>query len=216
MRLGYELLELLFPRKCVLCGRILHRAETDLCRSCREQTPDCQLRGRSLPHIQDLTAVWYYEDEVRRSLIRYKFYNKRSYAEVYGRFLAMKILQELEPPELITWVPVSARRRRKRGYDQVELLARAVSRETGIPSQRLLRKVRHNQPQSSLKTAAQRRANVLGAYCSQGDPAGRRILLLDDILTTGATASECARVLRTAGAGEVLFAAVAAGRNHDK
>ena len=216
MRAAEFLLELLFPRKCILCGKILHREETDLCTACRRETERYAPAGRKLPRIRTFTALWYYEDTVRKSLIRYKFNNVRSYADGYGRMLGMKILEDLEQPDLLTWIPVSARRKRRRGYDQVELIARAVSRETGIPCSRLLRKIRDNRAQSSLEKAEQRRANVLGAYRAAEGVAGKKILLLDDILTTGATASECARVLLTAGAKEVTFAAVAAGRNHAK
>ena len=106
-------------------------------------------------------------------------------------------------------------RRLSRGYDQVELLADAVAEEMGTVSIRTLRKIRNTPPQSRLKDAARRRANVLGAYISVNPEAirGKRILLLDDIITSGATASECARVLLTAGAKEVYCAALAAA-NH--
>ena len=120
--------------------------------------------------------------------------------------------------DLLTWVPVSARRRFCRGYDQVGLLARALGRELGIKPQRTLRKVRHTPAQSTLSGAEQRKANVLGAYRVVNPRAlqGKRVLLLDDIITTGATLSECARTLEAAGAARVLGASVAAGRNRTK
>ncbi len=214
----HRLLDLIYPRKCVLCREILHKEETDLCKRCRLETPRYYCFGRKLPRIADFTAVWYYEDQVRESLIRYKFGNVRSYASAYGRFAAMRIMEDLGPADIITWVPVSARRKWQRGYDQVELIAKVVGLELGIPCEPLLKKVRHNRPQSSLEKAEQRRANVLGVYqpLQIERIRGRRILLIDDILTTGATASECARVLLTAGAKEIIFAAVAAGRNQNE
>ena len=127
----------------------------------------------------------------------------------------MKLLQtHPEGLDVLTWVPVSRLRKVSRGYDQVELLARAVGAELGMEPVRLLKKIRHNRPQSGISDAAQRRANVLGAYqmVPGQDISGKRILLLDDILTTGATAGEAARVLLTAGAKEVHCAAVAAAR----
>ena len=115
---------------------------------------------------------------------------------------------------MLTWVPVSRLRRLRRGYDQVELLAKAVGRELGLSPVPTLKKIRNNRPQSRLKDPAARRANVLGAYRLLEGAAvkGQRVLLLDDILTTGATAGECARVLLSAGAKEVHCAAVAAAR----
>ncbi len=218
MRAVHRLLELIYPRKCVLCGKILHKSETDLCRKCRTETDEYHRFGRKLPRIANFTAVWYYEERVRESLIRYKFGNARSYAQSYGRLAAMRILEDLEPADVITWVPVSTMRKWRRGYDQVELLAKAVARELEMPCMPLLKKFRNNRPQSSLQRAEERRANVLGVYkaINPEEICGKRILLLDDILTTGATASECARVLLTAGAKEVIFAAVAAGRNHNE
>ena len=207
-----RLLEWLFPRKCILCRSILGKEETDLCRRCRTDQPEYPFGRKKVPHISELTAVWIYEGDVRKSIHRYKFSGARHYAESYGRLLAMRISRDLPQADVITWVPISARRRRSRGYDQVELLAKAVGPELGLPAEKLLEKFRDNRANSGLKTPAERRANVLGVYKAV-DPAllrGKRVLLLDDIVTTGATASECARVLLTAGAEEVIFAAVAA------
>ena len=206
-----RMLEWLFPRKCVLCRSILPKEETDLCRNCRLDQPEYPYGKKKVTHITDLTAVWMYEGDVRRSIHRYKFNGARHYADAYGRLLAMRILRDLPQADVITWVPISRQRMRKRGYDQVELLAKAVGGELGIPTEKLLEKFRDNRANSGLKTPAERRANVLGVYRAVGQESfrGKRVLLLDDIVTTGATASECARVLLTAGAEEVIFAAVA-------
>ena len=215
MRLYYYLLNLLFPPKCILCGKLLQKDEQDLCRECRIDSPEYPIRKESLQFLDSFTAVWYYEGTVRKSLLRYKFYGARSFADAYGRFLAMKLLQaHPEGFDCLTWIPVSPLRKLRRGYDQVELLAVAVGRELGLRPVPMLKKVRHNRPQSGISDAAKRRANVLGAYRERNREAisGKRILLLDDILTTGATAGEAARVLLTAGAKEIHCAAVAAAR----
>ena len=207
-----RILEWLFPGKCVLCRSILSKEETDLCRSCRLDQPEYPYGKKKVTHVTDLTAVWMYQGHAASSLKRYKFSNARHYAPVYGRLLAMRIARDLPRADLITWVPVSAKRLRQRGYDQVELLAQAVSAELGIPAVKTLEKFRDNQANSGLSDPAERRANVLGVYRPVQPERfrGKRVLLLDDIVTTGATASECARVLLTAGAGEILFGAVAA------
>ena len=211
------ILDLLFPPKCILCGRVLENGELDLCRSCRIDSPECADTQRKLPFLNSCTAVWYYEGSARQSLLRYKFRGTRAYAQGYARLLAMKLL-EAHPDgfDIVTWVPVSFLRKLKRGFDQVELLSQHISAETGIPSVKLIRKIRHNRPQSGIQGDAQRRANVLGAYqvLSPEKVAGKRILLLDDIVTTGATAGEVARVLLTAGAKEVHFGAVAMARRN--
>ena len=215
MRIFGGILNLLFPPRCILCGQLLQKEETDLCRSCRTDAPEFPEEKTKLQFLDSFTAVWYYKENVRRSLLRYKFHGCTGYAAGYGRLLAMKI-QRTHPEgfDLLTWVPVSPMRRLRRGYDQVELLAKAVGKELGMKPVKLLRKVHNNRPQSGILGAAQRRATVLGVYRLTGkaELAGRRVLLLDDILTTGATAGECARMLLTAGAEEVHCAVVAAAR----
>ena len=210
---------LLFPPKCLLCRKVLDDDELDLCHTCRVEAPECPISRKKLPFVDSWVAVWYYEDWVRRSILRYKFYGARSNAHGYGRHLAMKLQHEHpEGFDLLTWVPISTLRRLRRGYDQVELLADAVGKELGLPSVCLLKKIRNNPPQSGITGSAQRRANVLGVYRAAQPELlqGKRILLLDDVITTGATVSECARVLLTAGAKEIHCGAVAAARHQAK
>ena len=216
MKLIYKIIQWLFPPKCVLCRNLLEKEQTDLCHHCRIHAPVAPSTHKKIPHLDRWTAVWYYEDTVRSSIIRFKFHNARSYALAYGRFLSMKLLEEeMTDFDILTWVPVSPLRRLKRGYDQVALLAQAVGRELDTEPMPLLRKIRNAPPQSGISGDAARRANVLGAYRVTDPDALRdkRILLLDDVITTGATASECARVLLTAGAKSVNCAAVA--RRHE-
>lgn len=215
MKLLNGLWDVLFPPKCILCGRLLERGETDLCRECRMEAPEYDGRKSTPQFLDSFLAVWYYEGNVRKSLLRYKFGGARSYASGYGRLLAMRILeQDPEGFDALTWVPTHPLRQLRRGYDQVALLAKAVGRELEIKPVALLKKVRHNPAQSGIHDAARRRANVQGAYrlLPGKSVAGQRILLLDDILTTGATAGEAARVLKAAGAKEVHCVAIAAAR----
>ena len=212
----------LFPRRCMLCRRFLEKNETDLCRSCFQNVPEYpsggQNRGadaKNAAHFLDsFAAVWYYEEDVRRSILRFKFRRAVHLAPKFGRFLAMKLSRQgMEQCDLLTWVPVSRLRRFRRGYDQCQLLAKAAGAELGIPVHRTLRKIRNTPPQSTLSDASMRKANVLGAYRVCGDVRGKTVLLVDDIYTTGATMNECARMLLTAGAKEVHGAALAAVRN---
>jgi len=207
----HRIMSLLFPPKCVLCRKVLSEHETDICHTCRENAPEFSHAKKSIPFVAQWTAVWYYKNNVRSSLLRYKFYNVRSYAPVFGRLLAMKLLQNNMSFDVLTWVPISRRRKLRRGYDQVALIAQEVGKELGIKPIPTLKKTRHVPAQSSIMDPFARRANILSAYRTI-DPErvrNKRILILDDIITTGSTASECAKTLLISGASEVICAAVA-------
>lgn len=213
-----EVFSVLYPDKCVLCEQLLAENETDLCRGCREKVPEYPKGKFKISFVARWTAIWYYKDDVRESLLRYKFLRRQPYGIVYGRLLAMKLLKSgFGDFDVLTWVPISFLRRWKRGFDQSEVLAHSVARELGCQAQPVLRKIRHNRRQSRLRSSAKRRANVLGAYRVRDASRvrGKRILLLDDIITSGATVSECAKTLLAAGAKEVICAAIAAADKQD-
>ena len=213
-----RLFAVLFPPKCILCKKVLKEEETDLCRECRENQPIYGKHKIKLSFLAQWTGLWYYKENVRESILRYKFYGRRNYGCAYGRLLAMKLLQDgWDDVDVLTWIPISRQRRRSRGYDQVEVFAKVLAEELGKELVPVLKKTRNTKPQSTMGDAAHRRANILGAF-EVTDAAlicGKRVLLLDDIITTGATASECARVLLTAGAKEVKLATLAVA-SHEK
>lgn len=212
------LLDLIFPPKCVFCKKLLRRGEDGVCARCLEELPRCVgPEAEQTPEFISLCAspLWY-QDEVRESFHRYKFKGSRGYAKVYGRLMAQCVRDHLAGRyDLITWVPLSEQRRKSRGYDQAMLLAEAAALELGDVAAETLTKVRDNGAQSGLgKDDSARRANVLGAY-RPTDPeliAGQRVLLMDDVVTTGSTLSECARTLRTAGAADVVCVTLARAR----
>ena len=214
-----RLLELIYPRKCVFCMRLLAREETDLCMQCRTRLPYCAGKQRSIPYSAGSAAVFYYEDDVREAVLRYKFGGQMQYAHAFGRLVAMQVREHLPEFDLICHVPVSRARRRERGYDQAECLARAVGAELGMRPRRILIKKRNNPAQSGIPTPEQRRANVLGVYEVRDHAAvqGKKILLIDDVTTTGATLSECCRTLLDAGAAQIFCAVLAqAHRNEEQ
>ena len=207
------MLRLLFPPKCVLCRRLLKPEETDLCHDCRKDTPEFKKSKSKIPFVAQWTALWYYKGNVRKSILRYKFSRVQSYCVTYARLLALKIQQaQMTEVDAITWVPVSTLRRFKRGFDQSQLLANALGAELNCPVISTLKKVRNNPPQSGIQEKAARRANVMGVYRVRNPECIRdkSLLLIDDVVTSGSTASECARILLTAGAREISLAAVAA------
>lgn len=212
----HRFIELLFPRKCVLCRTVLSNSETDLCRNCRIHAPEYTNAKNSISFVAGWTTVWYYKSTVRNSLLRYKFYNNRHYAAAYGRLLAMRILSDIPSDiDILTWVPISRKKKFRRGYDQVQLLAEEVGKQLGMQPIPLIKKIKNTKTQSTIREQAARRANVLGVYQVKSPEMVRnkKILLLDDIITTGATISECAKTLMLSGAENVYCATIAASNN---
>lgn len=208
-----RLAELFFVPKCVFCGRVLDSG--GLCDECRERLPWLSGTFRGVEFASKCVAPLRYEGLVRESLLRFKFSGKESYARQYGLFIAEAAEREVPGEyDIVTWVPVSGRRLRKRGFDQARLIAEETAKALGAECEALLEKRRDTPAQSRLDTPEERRANVSGAYAARKPEKtrGRRVLLIDDIITTGATASECARVLLMAGSEDVICAALASAR----
>ncbi len=207
-----RLLDLVYPRRCVFCRRILEREPGFVCDDCLTHLPPApEITGRG-EFYQAAVGACSYVGSVREAVIRFKFSGASFCAEPFGALLADAVRGKLDGAfDLITFVPISRLRRRGRGYDQAELLAQTVGSALGMPVVRTAVKVRHTGRQSRLSTAAARRANVQNAYRAFRPEqwAGKRLLLIDDILTTGATVSEVSRVLLSAGAKAVVCGAFA-------
>lgn len=207
-----KLLDLLYPPRCVLCGELLPNSEAPICDFCSRWLFRCQMLYRRSKHFSLCVSPLPYEEPLRHSIHQFKFYGKRYYAKTYGPWLAAAIAQESLPYDVITWVPVSRQRYHQRGYDQAEWLAEAAAKELGVTVQRCLKKIHHNPAQSHITDREARAANVKGVYepVHPNRWSGKRILLIDDIITTGATLEECSRVLLKAGAAMVHCATLAA------
>lgn len=202
---------LIYPRRCVFCGEFLDKnSNEDICAVCVDKLPwtknKCKSKGE---FFSECLSPLYYEGSAGEALRRFKFMGKSSYARLMGKLIADCVKENGKGGyEVIAWVPISARRMRKRGYCQAKLLAREAAKMLDIPCARLLRKRRHTPPQSTLSGLAARKANVSGAFRAVGKSgiAGRSVLLIDDVITTGATLSECTRILLMAGARNVSCA----------
>ena len=211
-----KLLDLLFPPRCPFCRAILKDHETLLCGRCRKELPwTCgAAQKQSFRHVESCVSPLYYEGDVRRSLLRYKFGGLSVYAPKYAELMCGCIEGIGLSFDLISWAPLGRKRLRKRGYDQAKLLACELSERLEKPCAQLLIKTKDNPPQSGTGSAEKRRANVSGVY-RVTEPSlvkDRRILLVDDIVTTGATIGECARVLKAAGAESVCAATLSRSR----
>lgn len=215
-RLGESIIEWIFPTKCAFCHRLMDSREQLVCPRCRKSLP--YARGaaaeQKLPYIDKCVSPFYYDGSVRDSLLRYKFGGLSFYCEVYADFLLNTIDERAVSCDIITWVPLSRKRLRKRGYDQARLLAESTAKKMGVRCVRLLEKTRNVKAQSLTGSAEARRKNIAGAYAAASAELirGKRILIFDDIVTTGSTLAECAKVLKSCGAASVTAAAVARKR----
>ncbi len=212
-RIFHRCLDLLYPPKCVFCDTLLQQGEEYFCRACGEKVPMAEDGKvcRTGTYFDRCAAPLYYDGMVRDSFLDYKFHEKTWRAATYAAFLEPYVRKEFPELDLVTWVPLGRRSQKDRGFDQSELLARELAKRLELPCEKILEKVRDTQQQSRLQMPEERRANVLGAYAlKQGvSVRGRRILVVDDVITTGSTIDECCRVLCTAGAAEIHCVALA-------
>lgn len=215
MKLAEWLLNLIYPPKCVFCAKLLQKDETDICASCRKELPKVNNTLRRGAHYETCHAAYFYESHVAQSILRFKFAGRSHYADAYGRELAMLILRERIDFDVLSWVPISDKRAKKRGYRQSKLMAQAIAKELGIKAEQTLKKIKDNPAQSSLKNPKDRKGNVADVYRAVSPEKfdQQRVLLVDDVVTSGATLSECARILKKAGAKSVVCITLAATRN---
>nr|WP_325237989.1 phosphoribosyltransferase family protein [uncultured Oscillibacter sp.] len=217
MKLTDALLDLLFPPKCPFCGRV--RDTLSICPDCEKALPWTD-EGRGLRELRGgflCAAPLWYEGSVREAVRRFKFQGGVTAAGPLGELIARTAAERFSGEfDVVSWVPVSARRLRKRGYDQSLLLAEAACRLWGVEPERLLCKVRDNPAQSGLESAGERWSNTRDVYAAAGTPAGKRVLLLDDVCSTGATLVSAAETLRAAGAASVVCTAAAFPRPEEE
>ena len=199
--------EILYVRepRCMRCGKPLKRETEEYCPDCREH-PSCIRQGRS---------VWLHRGKVPGAIYRFKYHNRRRYGKVFASEMMRCCGDELKRWRigLIIPVPLHPSRKRKRGFNQAEILAAVLSEQTGIPVRKdVLFRIKKTKPQKTLDPG-ERRDNLKGAFAVSGrwKPC-RNVLLIDDIYTTGSTIERCAGMLKKAGAENVWFLTISIGQ----
>ena len=206
--LGKTALDFCLPRKCLFCRSELAE-DVPLCPACQKALPVTGERAdRKGVHFGRCLSPLYYTSGLRDSFHRYKFGGHWHYSRIFARWM-WECLEKEEPDflrfDLVTWTPLSLPRALKRGYDQSRRLAQGVARRSGLPLVPTLEKTRNNPPQSGTAGPKERRKNTAGVYRLKPGASVRdkRILLVDDIITTGSTLEEASRILQEAGAAEI-------------
>lgn len=197
--------ELLFPEipVCAACGREIR--EGMFCAACKRGVERAKILQAERLNGLPLFACYRYKEGVRGMLLKFKMRGEPWLAGEIGRQMAEFLISRGERVDLVTFVPLSKRRELLRGYNQAELLARAIGERMGAVVLPLLTRVRKTKVQSRL-SAEQRAKNLAGAFGMLPEAeelSGSRVLLVDDIATTGTTLVECAKPLRAAGASVV-------------
>ena len=226
---------LIFPDECRLCGDPLREvSRIPVCRTCllkpepltaeyfcvqcrapfRSSFPldeqgRCGLCRRGVRGFDAAFSYGFYEDALRELIHLFKYGRVQTLAKPLGRLLSVALPRE-QSFDVIVPMPLHWRKRWQRGFNQSQLLASEIGRRANIPVKNALRRIRPTATQAGL-TNAKRRQNVSGAFrASKGSALdGQRVLLVDDVMTTGATAASCARALKIAGARQVTLLTLA-------
>jgi len=212
-------LDLLFPKKCIGCGK-----EGQLiCNTCRLQLPRiappvCPLCGRPQSSgvlcpgcvswkasIDGIRSPFRFEGLARQAVYQLKYRNLRTIGAPLAAMLYDYRLDNTFAADVLVPVPLHPKRLRERGYNQSAVLAKELSRLSGLPVESgCLVRAKHTLPQARTQTVEERRSNVIEAYtCTVGTARGKKVLLIDDVSTSGATLDACAAVLKLSGAESV-------------
>lgn len=229
---GEKLLNLLYPRCCPVCHRILKDQRQMVCPECANRPrlvrePRCMKCGRPVKTEEEYCpqcasgerkftcgrSIYLYDGLMKASVLKYKYFGRREYGDFYSAAMCHYARKEILrwKPDVIVPIPLHKRKKRLRGFNQSEYLAVRIGRAFGIPvSTEILLKVKNTGSQKKLD-AARRRRNLQRAFAVTEPLEGLSILLIDDVFTTGSTMDAAAGILRRAGAEKVYFLTLCTG-----
>ena len=226
-------MNIVYPRKCAVCNRILadqnslccpecsrvfRTVDTDYCLKCgkpvkpeEEYCTDCRGRHRNFDRGR---SVFVYDDRMRRSLVRYKYYGNREYGRYFAREICSHLQGEIRRwnPDLILPVPLTPAKLRMRGFNQAEDLAEKIGDIMKIPVGAGVLCKSHDTKSQKKLDAKERRRNLKDAFEVTQPLNGLGILVIDDVYTTGSTMEAVSECLRKAGGAAVYFVTLATGQ----
>ena len=228
-----KFLDLFFPPRCAICDTVLTTGSGHICDKCRTKlrpikAPTCFKCGKEVlrddieycadcrSHPGAFTAgkgIFLYDDRMKASMMKYKYSGCREYGRFFGRAMCVYGADSIRKwkPDLVVPVPMTQAKLRQRGFNQAGDLAKTVAVAMKLPLDTgLVRKIRHTDAQKE-QDAAGRRRNLKGAFEITRRIEGKRILVIDDVYTTGSTMDEIAGCLKKSGAGAVFFLTLCSG-----
>lgn len=205
-----EILDIIFPPVCGVCGRI---DKNSLCKKCEIQLKKQAVFGTDSykkdydKYFYEHLYIFMYSGIIRSLMLDYKFNDNSYLYKTFANFLLKneKLVENIKRYDIIVPVPLNKQRKMKRGYNQSELIARKISNSTNIKLNKYcLKKVTNTTAQSTL-SKQERLNNVEGAYIitKNKDLKQKKVLIFDDIFTTGSTVNECSKLIKQAGATRV-------------
>lgn len=222
-KIAENILEIFFPSRCAICDRLgyavcpdcgkkIVKVESQVCPGCNKISKKgvfC-VRCRRETDLNSLISVGYLKDPILKEIIHvYKYEKISSLAPFLSELLISEVKRHNLNYDFIFFAPLNKKRRSWRGFNQAELLAKSLAKELELEVG-ILEKVKDTKTQVGL-TKKERQKNVMGVFRLKEpkDLTGKKVLIVDDVLTTGTTLSECAKVLKKAGAGSVHGAVMA-------
>lgn len=235
-----KIFEIIYPVKCPFCGEIVSSGNKKMssrnwiCAECRRKVPylkeprcmccgkpvinaeqeycfDCSKRKHA---FEEGRSLWIHKEPAEQAIYAFKYHNRRIYGKAFGAELADQYGDYLKKKGITMIVPIPLHRKRKkrRGYNQAEILAKVLGESTGIMVDAgVLERVKATKPQKQLDNKGRRR-NIKGAFRVTKSVKGEKIMLIDDIYTTGSTLDEAAGVLKRSGAEKVYFLTLSIGQ----
>lgn len=223
----------MFPRRCPICDKCIN-SNIDICSKCEGKLqflkePKCKKCGKPIDaeekeycmdceksnHLYETgIGAYVYSNEVKQSIYKFKYYNRRDFSEFYGRSIATHFQKEIEywNADVIIPIPIHRKKLVSRGYNQAELFARELSKWLQIPTDsHLLVRVLNTKPQKELGNN-DRSKNLKNAFkLTENVVKYNKVILVDDIYTTGSTIDACSEVLLLGGAKKIYFISLGIG-----
>jgi ComF family protein len=197
-----KILEAIFPPKCFFCGEFGVRE----CESCRRSlSKSFSLKERTINERVVCVSPFVYCDLIGIAIRKFKFQNARRGANLLAFWLAKAV--DAQGFDCVTSVPMFPKRRGEKGYNQAEILAIKLAAELKLPYVETLKKIKNNRTQRGLN-AKERKENIDGVFEALPLVKGKKIILVDDVITTGSTLVECVKMLESCGAEKILCAAL--------
>lgn len=211
-KMWHKLINILYPKQCVICGKI---NEDSICTKCYNRIKqNAKIEKYTNKNFNEHLYIFKYEGKIRNLIIDYKFNDKAYLNDFFVKIILKnkKICRKIKKYDIIIPVPIHKKRKSERGYNQSELIARKIAENfenIKLVNDSLI-KEKNTVAQSSL-TKEQRKQNVKQVYkiLNKEKIKEKRIILFDDIYTTGATVNECSKLLKENGAKEILVFTIA-------